>query len=236
MINRKKQDELDLNVIIQRFETHRGFGIDQNAWYWNPKRDLGFLAPADQNRGLRETYTDLEVLTLSRRVSVRIEEEQSEGWDVDWTSQAKRHFLGFSPETQNVAELNPAKQQTKAEYKSSNGSENDHATSSRLHSSCVNHPFDPTIQQKRSYGATTGFENASETEEAVDARKPTTRSKEEPAYYSLAKDVFSWKPEQLDSADGALKRARKLFEESEKRGVPEHPQSKVLRELRGESF
>nr|XP_048323000.1 protein EXORDIUM-like 2 [Ziziphus jujuba var. spinosa] len=65
-----------------KLETHRGFGIDQNAWYWNPKRDLGFLAPADQNRGLRETYTDLEVLTLSRRVSVRIEEEQSEAKDV----------------------------------------------------------------------------------------------------------------------------------------------------------
>lgn len=77
---------------------------------------------------------------------------------------------------------------------------------------------------------------ASETEEVADSRKPITRSAEGPAYYSLTKDVIGWKPEQLDSADGALTRARKLFEASAERGVPEHPQSKVLRELRGESF
>lgn len=54
MINRKEKDELDLNVIIEGFETHRRFMVEQNPGNRDPKRDLEALEPAEQKQRLWE--------------------------------------------------------------------------------------------------------------------------------------------------------------------------------------
>lgn len=82
MVHREKQHELDLNMVFQSSETHRGFRIGQNPRNGNPKRDFSVLAPGDHNQGLLEVHTDLEVPALSGGIGARIEEEQPEGWDV----------------------------------------------------------------------------------------------------------------------------------------------------------
>ncbi|KAH7517009.1 uncharacterized protein LOC107426299 [Ziziphus jujuba] len=72
--------------------------------------------------------------------------------------------------------------------------------------------------------------------EMADTRKPITRATDGTADYVLGKDVIGWRPEQLDTADEALKRGTRIFMENAMRGDPTAPHSRVLRALRGEDF
>ncbi|KAJ8749439.1 hypothetical protein K2173_025483 [Erythroxylum novogranatense] len=73
----------------------------------------------------------------------------------------------------------------------------------------------------------------------ADTRKPITRATDGTAdavEYGLGKDVVGWRPEQLDTAEEALERARRIWRENAMRGDPDSPHGRVLRVLRGEWF
>lgn len=74
----------------------------------------------------------------------------------------------------------------------------------------------------------------------ADTRKPITRATDGTAYsaeYGPGKDVIGWLPEQLDTAEEALRRATEIWRNNAARGDPEtFPHSRILRELRGEWF
>lgn len=77
--------------------------------------------------------------------------------------------------------------------------------------------------------------------EMADTRKPITRATDGPADagadYGAGRDVIGWRPEQLDTAEEALRRGAEIFRQNAMRGDPDvFPHSKVLRELRGEWF
>ncbi|KAJ7973025.1 GATA transcription factor-like protein [Quillaja saponaria] len=75
--------------------------------------------------------------------------------------------------------------------------------------------------------------------EFADTRKPITRATDGTADspdYGGGKDVIGWRPEQLDTAEEALRRAAEIFKQNAMRGDPDAPQSRVLRALRGETF
>lgn len=152
----------------------------------------------------------------------------------------------------------------------------------------MNHPVDPTLQQKRYYSnnhavssaAPTSLDDVSctgidgspwprEGEEkqqsreekqeeereyyrhhkasplseikVVDTRKPIKRMTDGTAdsytdEYGARSDVVGWLPEQLDTAEEALRRATEIWKQNAMRGIPEAPHSRVLRALRGEDF
>ncbi|XP_030543256.1 uncharacterized protein LOC115750204 [Rhodamnia argentea] len=71
----------------------------------------------------------------------------------------------------------------------------------------------------------------------ADTRKPITRATDgtaDSAEYGRGPGVVGWRPEQLDTAEEALMRAARIWKESAMTGVPDAPQSRVLRALRGE--
>ncbi|KAG6704053.1 hypothetical protein I3842_07G116700 [Carya illinoinensis] len=75
----------------------------------------------------------------------------------------------------------------------------------------------------------------------VDTRKPLTRATDGTADANedndRGADGIAWRPEQLDTAEEALRRAVEIFRQNAMRGDPEtYPHSRVLRELRGEWF
>lgn len=75
----------------------------------------------------------------------------------------------------------------------------------------------------------------------VDTRKPITRATDGTADaaqdYGRGAHVIGWRPEQLDTAEEALRRAVEIWRQNAMRGDPEtYPHSRVLRELRGEWF
>ncbi|KAK9983831.1 hypothetical protein SO802_033356 [Lithocarpus litseifolius] len=75
----------------------------------------------------------------------------------------------------------------------------------------------------------------------VDTRKPITRVTDGTADASKFEvggggDVIGWRPEQLDTAEEALKRAVQIWRQNAMRGDPDLPHGRVLRELRGEWF
>lgn len=74
----------------------------------------------------------------------------------------------------------------------------------------------------------------------VETRKPITRATDGTADanedYDLGSDVIGWRPQQLDTAEEALRRAVEIFRQNAMRGDPDLPHSRVLRELRGEWF
>lgn len=147
----------------------------------------------------------------------------------------------------------------------------------------MNHPVDPTLQQKRSATNQAGSsliddvscagidgspwpreeeekqwsrEEQQEEEreyykhhkasplseiKMADTRKPITRATDGTAdsyedEYGRGRDVVGWLPEQLDTAEEALRRAAEIFKQNAVRGIPEYPHSRVLRSLRGEDF
>lgn len=72
--------------------------------------------------------------------------------------------------------------------------------------------------------------------EMADTRKPITRATDGAAD-AVGSDVIGWRPEQLDTAEEALRRGAEIFRQNAMRGDPEvFPHSRVLRELRGEWF
>lgn len=72
--------------------------------------------------------------------------------------------------------------------------------------------------------------------EIADTRKPITRATDGTAYEGGGKNAIGWLPEQLDTAEEALRRATEIWKENAMRGDPDAPQSRVLRALRGEQF
>lgn len=69
-----------------------------------------------------------------------------------------------------------------------------------------------------------------------DTRKPITWATDGTAD-AVGSDVIGWRPEQLDTAEEALRRGAEIFRQNAMRGDPEvFPHSRVLRELRGEWF
>lgn len=75
----------------------------------------------------------------------------------------------------------------------------------------------------------------------ADTRKPITQATDGTADaredYGAAKDVIGWRPEQLDTAEEALRRATEIWKQNAMRGDPDtFPHSRILRELRGEWF
>ncbi|KAJ6680116.1 hypothetical protein OIU79_019763 [Salix purpurea] len=75
--------------------------------------------------------------------------------------------------------------------------------------------------------------------QVADTRKPITRATDGTAcaeIYNEPGDVIGWLPEQLDTAEQALERARRIWKENAMRGDPDSPHGRVLRELRGEWF
>ncbi|CAL0311121.1 unnamed protein product [Lupinus luteus] len=68
--------------------------------------------------------------------------------------------------------------------------------------------------------------------EIADTRKPITRATDE----APSADVIGWLPEQLDTAEEALRRGTEIWRENAMRGDPDAPHSRVLRTLRGEEF
>ncbi|KAL0700562.1 hypothetical protein Bca4012_056684 [Brassica carinata] len=139
------------------------------------------------------------------------------------------------------------------------------ATAHKLESTPVGRPSEPNFQQKRR-STTTGSpspkeegeeeerrrrQNETESDqeyyahhkasplseiEFADTRKPITQATDGTAY-PAGKDVIGWLPEQLDTAEEALKRATMIFKRNAERGDPEtFPHSRVLREMRGEWF
>lgn len=72
--------------------------------------------------------------------------------------------------------------------------------------------------------------------EFADTRKPITQATDGTAY-AAGKDVVGWLPEQLDTAEEALRKATLIFKRNAERGDPEtFPHSRILREMRGEWF
>lgn len=72
--------------------------------------------------------------------------------------------------------------------------------------------------------------------EMADTRKPITRATDGTAD-AVGSDVIGWRPEQLDTAEEALRRGAEIFRQNAMCGDPEvFPHSRVLRELRGEWF
>uniref|UniRef100_A0A1J3EQV5 Uncharacterized protein n=2 Tax=Noccaea caerulescens TaxID=107243 RepID=A0A1J3EQV5_NOCCA len=72
--------------------------------------------------------------------------------------------------------------------------------------------------------------------EFADTRKPITQATDGTAY-AAGKDVVKWLPEQLDTAEEALRKATMIFKRNAERGDPEtFPHSRILREMRGEWF
>lgn len=72
--------------------------------------------------------------------------------------------------------------------------------------------------------------------EFADSRKPITRATDGTADSGAGRDVIGWLPEQLDTAEEALRRATEIWRQNAMRGDPDAPHSRVLRELRGEDF
>ena len=72
----------------------------------------------------------------------------------------------------------------------------------------------------------------------VDTRKPIRRATDGTATddYDARRDVIRWRPEQLDTAEEALRRAAEIFKQNAMRGDPDAPHSRVLMDLRGEDF
>lgn len=70
----------------------------------------------------------------------------------------------------------------------------------------------------------------------VDSRKPITRATDGTADSGVGKDAIGWLPEQLDTAEEALRRATEIWRQNAMRGDPDAPHSRVLRALRGEDF
>ncbi|KAK7846783.1 uncharacterized protein LOC112034947 [Quercus suber] len=73
----------------------------------------------------------------------------------------------------------------------------------------------------------------------VDTRKPITRVTDgtaDASKFEVGGDVIGWRPEQLDTAEEALKRAVQIWRQNAMRGDPDLPHGRVLRELRGEWF
>ena len=74
--------------------------------------------------------------------------------------------------------------------------------------------------------------------EVADTRKPITRATD--GYYGGGggggADVVLWRPEQLDTAEQALRRATEIWRRNAERGDPDSPHGRVLRALRGEYF
>ncbi|CAH9079076.1 unnamed protein product [Cuscuta europaea] len=68
----------------------------------------------------------------------------------------------------------------------------------------------------------------------ADTRKPVTRATDESGGGGAADGVVTWRPEQLDTAEGSLLRAMEVWKWNAMRGDPDSPHGKVLRELRGE--
>ena len=69
----------------------------------------------------------------------------------------------------------------------------------------------------------------------VDTRKPITRVTDA-SKFEVGGEVIGWRPEQLDTAEEALKRAVQIWRQNAMRGDPDLPHGRVLRELRGEWF
>ncbi|KAF3436507.1 hypothetical protein FNV43_RR23599 [Rhamnella rubrinervis] len=114
-------------------------------------------------------------------------------------------------------------------------------------------PSEPSLGQKRSHA--TGFEDVScvgtdgtpwqKDDKGEVNRRERRRDggggddkdvsnirqqrKQRNVYYSLTKDVIGWKPEQLETADDTLVRARKIFTDATMRGDPDHPHSRILK-------
>ncbi|GLT56233.1 hypothetical protein SLA2020_292930 [Shorea laevis] len=76
--------------------------------------------------------------------------------------------------------------------------------------------------------------------EVADTRKPITQATDgtaaDPLVYGGGRDVMGWRPEQLDTAEEALRRAALIWKQNAMRGDPDSPHGRVLRELRGEWF
>ncbi|GKU86927.1 hypothetical protein SLEP1_g1391 [Rubroshorea leprosula] len=76
--------------------------------------------------------------------------------------------------------------------------------------------------------------------EVADTRKAITQATDgtaaDPSVYGGGRDVMEWRPEQLDTAEEALKRAALIWKQNAMRGDPDSPHGSVLRELRGEWF
>ncbi|KAI4301465.1 hypothetical protein L6164_034743 [Bauhinia variegata] len=72
--------------------------------------------------------------------------------------------------------------------------------------------------------------------EIADTRKPITRATDGAADSGVGRDVIGWMPEQLDTAEEALRRATEIWKQNAMRGDPDAPHSRVLRALRGEDF
>ncbi|KDP28219.1 hypothetical protein JCGZ_13990 [Jatropha curcas] len=70
----------------------------------------------------------------------------------------------------------------------------------------------------------------------ADTRTPIRRATDSTADAGLGRDVIGWLPEQLDTAEEALERARRIWMENAMRGDPDSPHGRILRELRGEWF
>ncbi|GAV57011.1 hypothetical protein CFOL_v3_00550 [Cephalotus follicularis] len=72
--------------------------------------------------------------------------------------------------------------------------------------------------------------------EVADTRKPIRRATDHVGPADEGGNVIGWRPEQLDTAEEALRRATEIWKQNAMRGDPTLPHSRVLRELRGEWF
>ncbi|CAK9185808.1 unnamed protein product [Ilex paraguariensis] len=76
--------------------------------------------------------------------------------------------------------------------------------------------------------------------EVVDTRKPITRATDGTVEsYGIGEaggGVIRWRPEQLDTAEEALRRAVEIWRQNVMRGDPDSPHGRVLRLLRGEKW
>ncbi|KAG6415238.1 hypothetical protein SASPL_122644 [Salvia splendens] len=77
--------------------------------------------------------------------------------------------------------------------------------------------------------------------EVCDTRKPVTQATDgtaqsESVGYDGNLGERVWRPEQLDTAEEALRRAAEIFRMNAMRGDPDSPHGRVLRQLRGEDW
>ncbi|XP_047966811.1 uncharacterized protein LOC125211150 [Salvia hispanica] len=77
--------------------------------------------------------------------------------------------------------------------------------------------------------------------EVCDTRKPVTQATDgtaqsESVGYDGNWGEGVWRPEQLDTAEEALRRAAEIFRMNAMRGDPDSPHGRVLRQLRGEDW
>lgn len=138
-----------------------------------------------------------------------------------------------------------------------------HASSPRLEHTAVNHPVEPTTQQKRSKSSTeevscAGLDGSPWPEDS-DMEKQRGEDKEyykhhkasplsmievadtrkpmdrtpNSGFADYAERVVVWRPEQIDTAEEALLRAARIWKERAMSGDPDFPPSRVLRELKG---